>query len=652
MSTDAALQRGGRLRRGDDVHSRNAALSQLILDAHMLKSWYVPADPEAAAALLPRSLDPLENRQVFLNQYVVQTDEQTSGFGAFELSYGGLSVSGHDVGGLPAHWLCEYLNSNAGMRRYTAAHGFPASEGRTRLVRDGDLITASTEVAGAPIVRTSARVGDGATLLRGQVGYITRIAGRLVMGRYPLVAEVADSIEVLSIEFLEAEPPDLRPAPRAAARDRPRVPRNAHLFLLPGGRGQAVSSGGLSMSFLEVVGSRRSVRWFDPGRPVGRWRIQRVLEAARLTGSAGNLQPWRAVVVDAAELDQASRRQLLAANNWQGPHRLAPVWIYWYADPDAAVPTAFLEGLRELLSAEALPAAFGWSEESVRAAIQDGVAAPPGMPRLDRTIHKLPAAISGLLAAHETNAAVTVAALAAVNEGLGCCLHSIAEPAAQGQVKEVLGVPQRFVPVWLQLLGHPAESRDGGGQRPRPPFEQLFAWRRWGIRSRGTPASSRSSVAKRCCNQVPLCRDGERKSSAWVESSSTRSSAIAGSDRRGLSVARAQDPKRARRPPSLDAPWPDTATRSLSDSFGCRAAAQTGRRATPGTSSATWERRSSGSRSSRWAARLRHWPRSRCRWRPSSRATAQPTCLRSRPARRRPRCAICGVDSRATASTK
>ena len=30
------------------------------------------------------------------------------------------------------------------------------------------------------------------------------------------------------------------------------------------------------------------------------------------------------------------------------------------------------------------------------------------------------------------------------------------------------------------FLGHPAESPDGGGQRPRAPFEELFAWRRWG----------------------------------------------------------------------------------------------------------------------------------------------------------------------------
>jgi hypothetical protein len=44
----------------------------------------------------------------------------------------------------------------------------------------------------------------------------------------------------------------------------------------------------------------------------------------------------------------------------------------------------------------------------------------------------------------------------------------------------VLGVPETFVPVWLQLVGHSAESGAAGGQRPREPFEALFAMGRWG----------------------------------------------------------------------------------------------------------------------------------------------------------------------------
>ena len=106
------------------------------------------------------------------------------------------------------------------------------------------------------------------------------------------------------------------------------------------------------------------VRALGAGRAGG---VQRVLEAARMTGSPGNLQPWRAIVVVAAELDPADRRTLLEANNRQRAHELAPVWIYWYADPDAAVPEAFLRRWRSCSTSGAIPAAFGWSPDAARA---------------------------------------------------------------------------------------------------------------------------------------------------------------------------------------------------------------------------------------------------------------------------------------------
>ena len=96
------------------------------------------------------------------------------------------------------------------------------------------------------------------------------------------------------------------------------------------------------MDLLEAIGRRRSIRWFKPWEPVPLETVQRVLEAARMTGSPGNLQPWRAVVVEPARLDPSERQQLLEANNVQRAQELAPVWIYWYADPESAVPDVFL----------------------------------------------------------------------------------------------------------------------------------------------------------------------------------------------------------------------------------------------------------------------------------------------------------------------
>ena len=40
------------------------------------------------------------------------------------------------------------------------------------------------------------------------------------------------------------------------------------------------------MEFKEVIGRRRSIRFFDPDRPVEREKIQKMLEAARLAGQS------------------------------------------------------------------------------------------------------------------------------------------------------------------------------------------------------------------------------------------------------------------------------------------------------------------------------------------------------------------------------
>ncbi|MGH3319185.1 MAG: hypothetical protein ACRDQA_15150 [Nocardioidaceae bacterium] len=42
------------------------------------------------------------------------------------------------------------------------------------------------------------------------------------------------------------------------------------------------------------------------------------------------------------------------------------------------------------------------------------------------------------------------------------------------KAKEVLRIPDTWVPVWLQLVGYPAEEREAGGQRPRRPLSQFY----------------------------------------------------------------------------------------------------------------------------------------------------------------------------------
>lgn len=60
---------------------------QLVVNSRMIYFGWVPADPGAVAALVPGGLKPMPNRQVFMNQYVVDQPEQTSGFGAYSLTY-------------------------------------------------------------------------------------------------------------------------------------------------------------------------------------------------------------------------------------------------------------------------------------------------------------------------------------------------------------------------------------------------------------------------------------------------------------------------------------------------------------------------------------------------------------------------------------
>ena len=228
------------------------------------------------------------------------------------------------------------------------------------------------------------------------------------------------------------------------------------------------------MEFLDVVGSRRSVRWFKTYEPVPREKVQEILEVVRLTTCPGNLQPWRAIVVWRDELDPDVREELLKADNWQGAHVQAPCWIYIYADPEAATPGAFAVNVQQLIEVGALPSAYGWTKSRIVNAIDHAEKTPAGMASIDELLHDLPKEASEAIGYAETVGACAVACLAAVNLGLGACLHMIAKPTAQEKVKEILGVPSHWVPVWLLLVGEPAEGQKAGGQRPRFDFDRLF----------------------------------------------------------------------------------------------------------------------------------------------------------------------------------
>ncbi len=179
---------------------------QLIKDSRMLYFGWVPADPAAARALVPAGLTPADNTAIYINQYVVDRPEQTSGFGAYSLTYLGVDLKGLDLAdGTPGRWWTHYVNSSAGMREYAAERGLPAEPGETVLELDGDILTATTSVGGAPLIRSRARVGATRPDLvaRGQLLYITKVNGVLTRGQYPYVLDPVDPFELLSLEFLQ-----------------------------------------------------------------------------------------------------------------------------------------------------------------------------------------------------------------------------------------------------------------------------------------------------------------------------------------------------------------------------------------------------------------------------------------------------------------
>ncbi|MEU4780296.1 hypothetical protein [Micromonospora sp. NPDC023633] len=193
------------------------AAPQLVVNSRMIYFGWVPADPDAVAALVPEGLEPAPNRQVFMNQYVVDDAVQTSGFGAYSLTYLGPDLSGVDApdGVTPGRWWTHYFNSSPAVRDYAAARGVPASAGTTTIEVKGHRLVATTEADSIPVIRTTARVGrTGDAVNRGQLRYLTQLDGALLSGNYPFVAEPVDPFEIESVEFLAPDHPvyALRPA--------------------------------------------------------------------------------------------------------------------------------------------------------------------------------------------------------------------------------------------------------------------------------------------------------------------------------------------------------------------------------------------------------------------------------------------------------
>ncbi|MFJ6197746.1 hypothetical protein [Micromonospora sp. NPDC092111] len=183
---------------------------QLVVDSRTLHFSWLPADPDAVAALVPAGLRPRSDRQVFMNQYVVEDDAQTSGFGAYSLTYVGVTLSGADApdGVTPGGWWTHYVTSSHRVRDYAVARGAPAVLGRTTIAIRGDSLVAETEADGVALIRARARVGHtGHAVRTGHNRYFTLRDGKLLSAVYPFVAEPVTPFEIESVEFLDPTHP-------------------------------------------------------------------------------------------------------------------------------------------------------------------------------------------------------------------------------------------------------------------------------------------------------------------------------------------------------------------------------------------------------------------------------------------------------------
>jgi nitroreductase len=212
------------------------------------------------------------------------------------------------------------------------------------------------------------------------------------------------------------------------------------------------------MEFKRVIGTRRSIRWLTPWKPVERAKIQVMLEAANRASRSVNADYPRALVVNRDDLDDKTIDALRNPTT-TAELDLAPTYIFWYIDMN------YIQGaqdrLKELVAQKALPPSHGWSEAYVDDLI---------WPQVLQPISQNQEALL-FMGAVETGQAICNAVNAAVDEGLGSCLHAFTAP---DRVKELFNVPDSWVPVWLQLVGYPLEEPEAGGQRPRRPLGTLF----------------------------------------------------------------------------------------------------------------------------------------------------------------------------------
>ena len=138
---------------------------QLVTDAWMFIIGF-EADPAAIKAVLPPGLEPHPNNMVVMNMYTVPDPSQTSGFGAYTLTYLTVQVKDQDsytmgsTTGEPGRYWIGYFNSSELIRKFTREVGIPAEPGMTTITNNNGKLKAILDVNGKPFIEATADVGS------------------------------------------------------------------------------------------------------------------------------------------------------------------------------------------------------------------------------------------------------------------------------------------------------------------------------------------------------------------------------------------------------------------------------------------------------------------------------------------------------------
>lgn len=212
------------------------------------------------------------------------------------------------------------------------------------------------------------------------------------------------------------------------------------------------------MQFKQVLGRRRTIRFFLPFRPVERSKVQKMLEAARRSSCVGNVNNTRAIVIWKDQASPELLKQITPPLGYQQMHT-APCFILWYHDKNAYEIEKWIQDLHNLAETRRI----GTDVAETKADID----------RLLRPIFGASWQMMAVapLAFMDVGLSVCQALLTAYDEGLGVCMMS--SPRIE-QVGKLLNLPESAVPVALMAVGYPAESWEAGGQTVKAPFDSLY----------------------------------------------------------------------------------------------------------------------------------------------------------------------------------